>query len=126
MNCADFDRFAPFYLYGILPPPVVRATESHLSTCARCDSSLKPLRTIVCREIIDTLADYLENTLPEAERRSLEAHLAVCPDCLDYLRSYQDTIRLTQAAFDAGSEPACDLPDDLVRAVLAARKKTSG
>ena len=48
------------------------------------------------------------------------SHLAECPDCVNYLQSYLATIRLEEAAF---AEPAEVVPEDLVRAILAARRQ---
>jgi anti-sigma factor RsiW len=77
---------------------------------------------VTCREAIEFLLGYLEGTLPAAERVRFEEHLAECPDCVGYLATYQATIRLGQAAYrDSDDGTASDIPEDLVRAILAAR-----
>lgn len=73
-----------------------------------------------CREIIDFVMAYLDGELPERERAIFDAHLAICPDCVNYVNSYKTTIALAKQ-----SQPpteAAPIPDDLVRAILAARK----
>jgi anti-sigma factor RsiW len=54
-------------------------------------------------------------------RAEVELHLASCPSCVAYMKSYRATWRLGQDAL-RGDEPApADVPEDLVRAILAAR-----
>lgn len=75
-----------------------------------------------CREIIDFVMAYLDGDLPERERAIFDAHLSICPDCVNYVESYKSTIALTkQTKLPTDAAP---IPDDLVRAILAARKAT--
>jgi len=78
---------------------------------------------IKCSELIDFIADYLSGDLPAQERSEFDRHLQICPPCQVYLKTYQETIRLSRAAEKGGHcEDAADpLPEDLVRAILAAR-----
>jgi anti-sigma factor RsiW len=73
---------------------------------------------MTCRELIEFLLEYLEGGLTPAERAVFDEHLAECPSCVDYLGMYEDTIRLSKGAFAAPPEKP---PEDLVRAILAAR-----
>jgi anti-sigma factor RsiW len=76
-----------------------------------------------CREFVEFLMDYLDGLPSEPERRTFEDHLAECPDCVAYLETYQEAIRIGKEAYSAGEDPiAPDVPENLVRAVLAARK----
>jgi anti-sigma factor RsiW len=80
---------------------------------------------VTCRELVAFLVDYLEGTLPAERRAAFEEHLRLCPGCTEYLDSYQATVRLTRDAFcgaDPESEPPA-IPEQLVQAILAARKK---
>lgn len=75
-----------------------------------------------CRECAEFLADYLAGELAEEVRTTFERHLGRCPNCVTYLEQYKATVRAGQAAFAddaAGEEP--DFPEELVRAILAAR-----
>lgn len=73
-----------------------------------------------CRECYDFLMDYLDGQLPADERAAFEAHLARCPPCVAYLDTYRATIELGKSALRG--EP-CQLPEELVQAILKARGK---
>jgi len=81
--------------------------------------------TLTCREFIDFIMGWLDGELEPAVRRSFAEHLDMCPDCVDYLDSYQRTVALGKAAWDApGDAPVPDeVPEQLVQAVLAARRR---
>jgi anti-sigma factor RsiW len=62
---------------------------------------------------------YLNGEMDQTTRALFEEHLADCPDCVAYLQSYEMTVRFAHAERDTKlSEP----PEELVRAILAARK----
>lgn len=46
---------------------------------------------MTCRELIDVLADYLEQSLPGDVAAELERHLADCAPCRAYLATYART-----------------------------------
>ncbi len=76
---------------------------------------------LTCKEFIEFLDDYVADSLAPEVRAEFERHLEICPPCVDYLNTYTTTIRLSQAgaALDAEKLPA-NVPDELIRAVLAA------
>jgi anti-sigma factor RsiW len=77
---------------------------------------------LTCRELIGFLNDYVEGALAEARRRDFDAHLRLCPRCIEYLDSYRRTIALGREALDCRDEQVPpDVPEDLVRAILASR-----
>jgi anti-sigma factor RsiW len=79
---------------------------------------------MTCRELVEFLSAYLAGELAREERGRFEEHLAVCPECARYLRSYEETIALARGAFAHPDDPVpADVPEELVRAVLAARRK---
>ncbi len=80
---------------------------------------------MTCKELIDFLDDYLFGDMPAAQRATFESHLKVCKHCVDYVRMYEETIRLGREAM-LGSDNAKlpSVPEDLVKAVLAAMRKT--
>jgi anti-sigma factor RsiW len=79
---------------------------------------------MTCRELVEFLMDYLDGQLSEPERQCFEEHLAECRDCVAYLATYQEAIRLSKEACMAGDDTLPpDVPEDLVRAVLAARRQ---
>ena len=79
---------------------------------------------MTCWELVEFLMDYLDGQLAEPERLRFEDHLGECPDCAAYLATYREAVRLGKEACTAGdtSIPP-EVPEDLVRAVLAARRK---
>ena len=76
---------------------------------------------ITCQQFDSFIADYYEGSLPPAQLRTFERHLRLCRECREYLAAYKRTIELGQAVF-LQSEAALpeNIPDDLVRAILAA------
>lgn len=78
---------------------------------------------MTCRELADFIADYLSGELPPDTRGQFERHLNVCPNCVAYLSNYRDAIALGRRAF-ADDEAAVpdDVPNDLVKAILASRR----
>lgn len=80
---------------------------------------------ITCRELIDFLYLYLDDELPADRRSEFERHLGVCEACREYLRQYGEAIRLGKAAFaDPGRPDEAQAPEELVRAILAARPRS--
>jgi len=68
------------------------------------------------------LSEYVSGELAMAERTEFEAHLAECPTCVAYLDTYQKTIQLGKLAYAHPEDQVPDeAPDQLVRAILAAR-----
>jgi len=54
---------------------------------------------MTCRDMIEVLADYLDQTLPPEVAAALEHHLAGCEPCRAYLATYRRTRALgAQAA----------------------------
>ncbi|MBI3326300.1 MAG: zf-HC2 domain-containing protein [Nitrospinae bacterium] len=49
-----------------------------------------------CRDVVDLVLSYLEDTLDPGERQILEAHIADCPKCWRFLQSYRETVALGQ------------------------------
>jgi anti-sigma factor RsiW len=81
-------------------------------------------RTLTCQELIEFLARYVDEELAADERARFDAHLAICPHCVDYVHGYRESIRLGRAAFSDATEIPEDVPDELVDAILAARKRS--
>ena len=77
---------------------------------------------ITCVEFENFLIDYMEGDLPARQRRVFEFHLKVCRECREYLVAYKRTIEIAGRAYEDGAAPVPDeVPEDLVRAILAAR-----
>ena len=76
---------------------------------------------LTCGELIDFLAAYVAGGLSPEQRATFDAHLAECPECVGYLRTYQDTVILAKGTFARDDTLPADVPEKLVRAILAAR-----
>jgi len=81
------------------------------------------MTALTCRDFIEFLAAYLVGELSPEERATFEAHPAECPDCVRYLRTYEDAVTLAKGAFEPDDPLPADVPDELVQAILAARRK---
>jgi anti-sigma factor RsiW len=67
--------------------------------------------------------DYLTGELSPDVQEPFERHLSRCENCHTYLAQYRATVEAGRAAFaDLDSEVPEDVPDDLIRAILASRK----
>jgi anti-sigma factor RsiW len=81
---------------------------------------------VTCREFADFIAGYLAGDIAPAVRREFEHHLEICENCRRYLASYQESVALGRHAFD--DERAAlpdDVPEDLLKAILAARGRVT-
>jgi anti-sigma factor RsiW len=66
-------------------------------------------RSLVCRQAVELMSDYLDGRLAGRDRTRLEGHLADCPHCSEYLAQLRVTIdALGRAAPDALSDEALD------------------
>lgn len=75
-----------------------------------------------CRECAEFLMDYASGDLPAEVRATFERHMQACKNCEEYLRQYESIAAAGRRAFE-GEEGACDIPEELVRAILAARRE---
>jgi anti-sigma factor RsiW len=77
-----------------------------------------------CRDVVEFLDGYLSGELPSEMRERFLAHLALCRACRNYMETYQATIRAVRHLHDC-ADAAADVPDELVRVILASRAKES-
>jgi len=76
-----------------------------------------------CRELADFLMDYVSGELPEENRAHFELHLDRCRNCREYLVQYEGCVKAGRIACgETSDELPANVPEDLVKAVLAARK----
>ena len=77
---------------------------------------------MTCREFADFIMDYLSADLSPRVSTLFENHLSLCLNCRKYLTSYEQSVKLGRHAFDDDEAPVPgDVPEDLVKAILAAR-----
>jgi anti-sigma factor RsiW len=80
---------------------------------------------VTCREFADFIADYFSNELAAEIRARFDRHLQLCPNCRRYLRSYQESVTLAKATFSTDQSPVpADVPEQLVQAILDARRRS--
>ncbi len=77
---------------------------------------------LTCAELDSFLVDYLDGTLAKPQSRKFRIHLRLCRDCRRYLEGYERSIALSQTAFNDPNGLPEDLPDELLKAILAARE----
>ncbi len=81
---------------------------------------------MTCRELAEFLMAYVEGELPAAQREEFDRHNADCPPCEAYMTTYRQTITLGKSICQDPEGPVPeDVPEELVRAILAARKKAN-
>ncbi|MDZ4685207.1 MAG: zf-HC2 domain-containing protein [Planctomycetaceae bacterium] len=78
---------------------------------------------LTCQEVIDYLSAYVARELPPDEQTAMERHLAVCPPCVNFLKTFRTTLAVARSSKRLPTEE--ELPEELVRAVLAARQRSS-
>ena len=80
---------------------------------------------MTCREFADFMLDYSTDELPRETRAAFEWHLSRCANCRAYLDLYLRTVDAGRrvAAADLEDAASCGVPDDLVVAILAARRR---
>jgi anti-sigma factor RsiW len=81
---------------------------------------------ITCRELASFLGEYLAGELPADVHRAFAYHLSLCPNCVQYVSDYSRAVALGEGAYDddATAVPE-DVPEELVTAILAARRTES-
>jgi anti-sigma factor RsiW len=84
-------------------------------------------KSLSCREATDFLMAYVDGELPEPVRREFDLHLGVCSHCRTYLQSYKQTVAMGKAACRCDHAEASEqMPEDLVKAILAASTGQAG
>jgi anti-sigma factor RsiW len=52
---------------------------------------------ITCKQLVELVTSYLEDSLPPVQRSRFEEHLATCSGCQEYLDQMRQTIQLLGA-----------------------------
>ncbi|WP_419910191.1 anti-sigma factor family protein [Hoeflea sp.] len=78
---------------------------------------------ITCEEFEAFILSYLEGELSGREKFVFELHMLLCRECREYLAAYRASLELAKESGKSTDEPLPPVPDDLVEAVLAARKR---
>jgi anti-sigma factor RsiW len=81
---------------------------------------------LTCRDFVEVLMAFLDGELDAAQRAAFESHLVACPACERYLDSYKTTVALGKSLCepeDLDGPVPLEVPEELVQAVLAARRQ---
>jgi anti-sigma factor RsiW len=79
---------------------------------------------LACKELVEIITDYLEQTLPERDRIRFDAHILTCPPCREYVAEMQNTLRLTGRLTVESISPGAR--DDLLRAFRRMKDSSTG
>jgi len=58
-----------------------------------------------CKELVELVTAYLENSLRLREKVQFEAHLTVCPGCRTYLEQMRQTVHTVGHSTEESLEP---------------------
>ncbi len=58
-------------------------------------SAARP-QDLACRELVELLTEFLDDSLDERTRTQVEQHLVLCGGCAEYLRQFRATIGTTR------------------------------
>lgn len=128
MRCSEFNDAVARYLEGAMSQAEKATFDAHRSNCPECQDHLDKCQELTCRELLDFLCDYVEDDLAPESRRIFDRHLEICPECVDYVDGYRKTVALGRAAFerdDVETSLPKEIPDQLVQAILDARRAES-
>lgn len=83
---------------------------------------------MTCEEFVAALMEYLEGKLSPEERAEVEAHMDKYPHCVSYRKSYEQSVTIVRVVCrdEEGATESEPLPENLVQAVLAARRQGEG
>lgn len=65
-----------------------------------------PLPGLTCRELVELVTDYLEDTLSPRDRARFEWHLSACPGCDAHLDQMRQTLAVLGRLDQDTLEPA--------------------
>jgi|KBSSwiStaDraftv2_1062776.scaffolds.fasta_scaffold72446_4 anti-sigma factor RsiW len=121
MNCDDFRQNLHPYFTDTLSVALRRDVEAHAASgCGPCGELWALAHELSCRELVEFLDDYVEARLPAERLAVFERHIALCGDCRDYIAGYRRSRGAARAVLcDEGLAP---MPEELVRAIVKARK----
>lgn len=80
---------------------------------------------IDCLTFEKFIIDYFSDTLTFRQKFVFDVHLKMCRECRTYLEAYKSTVTLAgeQAEIPYSDMNMGDVPEDLIKAVLAAAKE---
>ena len=95
---------------------------AHVNSCPDCLEVRKLAADLTCKQIAEFLDDVVEGRLTRTQQTVFDTHLALCPPCTDYVAGYKQCVELAKCSCDDDDAPPSDMPEELMSAILAARK----
>lgn len=126
MTCRQFAERAFDYVEHRLRPEERAALDRHVAECPDCRDFHQRAHELTCRDFFDFVQSWYEGELPPEQRRVFQRHYELCPPCKNYLTTYEETIRLGKLCCGPQGAAPPSVPDELVRAILAARRASDG
>jgi anti-sigma factor RsiW len=123
MNCQRVRAQAYDYFERKLGAAERSEIDAHVAGCATCGELWAKARETCCREVADFLGEYVDGSLAAERRRIFERHLSICPACVDYLATYRASIEAARTACRPLAAVIEAMPDRLIQAILAARRR---
>jgi len=77
---------------------------------------------IDCKQVDEFLMAYIEKELPPSQMKVVDRHLLICPDCRRYIAEYRRTLDALNVSRLENEESLAEVPQDLIQAILHARK----
>jgi anti-sigma factor RsiW len=83
---------------------------------------------MTCRDFVEFMMDYVSGALPEDVARQFETHIELCPPCVDFLKSYRTTVEMGRSlgCCDSDAPVPEDVPEELIQAILTAKRRGGG
>jgi hypothetical protein len=79
---------------------------------------------LTCAELDQFIVDYLDRKLSFWQRCKFRFHVLLCAKCQAFLDGYKKTVEIEKRTAISRERPASEeAPQDLIRAILAARPK---
>lgn len=79
---------------------------------------------LTCEQLDQFVVDYLDRKLSFWERFKFRFHILFCPKCKAFLDGYAKTVEIEKRTVSSPGRPTIEeAPEDLIRAILAARPK---
>jgi len=69
---------------------------------------------ISCKELVDLVTDYMDETISDEARAKFEQHLSECGYCNAYVKQMHLTVTLTKKLSEAESDVSKPAPNELL------------
>ena len=85
------------------------------------DAALDAELTVVCRQVVELVTDYLEGALPGQLQDAVERHLAVCPPCVVYVEQMRTTAAALRGTLPSSPSTPTPAPSSCRRSAMVSK-----